>query len=595
MKECLLHFGSYELLEQIPSHEGEAFRSKSHDGHALKLKRYPTEFSSSPQWVEAFIGASRKAKLFNYPGIVRTYDVGQTRGQYYLAQEYVDGVSLRWILEELGTTAEIPIGIMVHIIIKLCDSLIHIHDYRQEDGQLLNLLHGTLYPSNILISWDGSIKLSDFGLWEAHLYALKNRMRSDYRFLSYLSPEQIKHEKIDQRVDTYALGTLLWEILTLKPAFESNSESALEKLISAGITGAPSTLNGKINAQLDTIVLRSIAKDQDMRFTSPLTLKKELTQYLQHTTGIISDSDFYAWLQPMNYQLGSSSNDTEIESLSTGRLHGLLSSPSISTPAPEPILDDDEPDTLEVTSKSSNKDTHSEITVDKRPFALSLNDSNDADKTDTNIQFKPGSKQENSLKEISSNTNSTEFSPIQKETTDEVHTNPHFGHEFSSDDEPTRDIHSLVEKMDSVPDNSAQVDIIVEEENLPDTQNREYSQSKKRVKRSSTYQNYAQSIMDGMGPTPLPAPTGPKAPKPSPKKENNYYEEEVSLGGLSEVQPLENPPLQRHIATDIINNEAFLSLEEEKSGLGAFFWSLALIFLVLLGTLIYLLNPMDLF
>ncbi|MGB6723842.1 MAG: serine/threonine-protein kinase [Terracidiphilus sp.] len=240
------------------------------NGRQVALKVPHPEMEADPILVERFQREQQIGQELDHPGIVKTYD-GEDRSRLYMVIEWVDGRLLRSILNEaLNEERGLPIERAVSITLGICDAL----DYMHKNG----VVHRDLKPENIMVGEDGSIKLIDFGI------AMKEEMRRlTFTGLSptlgtpdYISPEQVKGQRGDQRSDIYALGVMLYEMLAGQPPFTGPNPLAVmnERLLAD--PRPVRDFNPEVSPQLQEILYRALERDPRHRYATANEMAWEL-------------------------------------------------------------------------------------------------------------------------------------------------------------------------------------------------------------------------------------------------------------------------------------------------------------------------------
>jgi serine/threonine protein kinase len=276
------HLGDYLLLRKIAQGGmGEIFLAcHNRDEKAerlLVIKVLRPELASDQSFVEMLTDEANVIRNLDHPNIVSFHDFGSHDGSYYIVLEYIHGGPLQDVLAaHQRQNQKLDVAVSLFVAIQLCAALEYAHEASGEDGTTLKLIHRDVTPSNILISSDGGVKLTDFGLVRA-----KGRMTETMpgilkgRF-GYMAPEVMKYEEIDARADLFAVGVLLYEMLAGEGPVADQSISNFASVMESKSYSAPSALNPHVPAQLDQIVLKALEPTPDDRWQSAHVLKKAL-------------------------------------------------------------------------------------------------------------------------------------------------------------------------------------------------------------------------------------------------------------------------------------------------------------------------------
>jgi len=289
MAEVLRKFGRYFLLDLIAQGGmAEIYRARmaSRDGagRLIVIKRIQAGYGTNSEFLQMFKSEIKVTMGFNHPNIVQLYDFGDEQEQPYIAMEFVDGKNLRQFLQRFSELKQtFPVDLAAFIIEQAASGLHYAHAYRDKiTGEPVNIIHRDISPQNVLISYEGSVKIIDFGIAKANSNSETTRAGVIKGKPSYLSPEQINGDPLDCRCDLFALGTVLWELLTGKKLFSGENDLAVLKLIesSSSHVKPPSTLNPQVPQSLDTIVMRTLSRNREKRFQTAEELQRALHKFL---------------------------------------------------------------------------------------------------------------------------------------------------------------------------------------------------------------------------------------------------------------------------------------------------------------------------
>ena len=263
--------GMAELL--LADYEREdGFRRK------VAIKRILPHLAGNSEFIKMFTREARLAALLQHPNIVQNFDYGKIENAYFIAMEYIDGRNLKEILTTLKHG--LPVEHTVFIISKICQGLDYSHNRRDDDsGQPLKIIHRDISPQNMLISYQGEVKISDFGISKARSEPSLTQAGVIKGKLAYLSPEQSLGEPVDRRTDIYALGLVFYEAISGKKvyAFDTDVE-AIRAIPTMEIEPLMNTRAG-IPVELNDIVMKCLAKDKDVRYQTALSLYNDLDKF----------------------------------------------------------------------------------------------------------------------------------------------------------------------------------------------------------------------------------------------------------------------------------------------------------------------------
>ena len=237
------------------------------------LKTIRPHLAGRAEYVKMFITEAETAARLNHPNVVPVFDLGCTDDVYFMAMEYIPGRSLREIAKRAGP-AKVPPWAILHAVSETCKGLQYVHDYADEAGRPLGLVHCDVSPDNVIVSFTGSVTLVDFGIVESAGVSDKDRdlIKGKSR---YIAPERLRGTPTDRRGDIYALGVMLYELLTGSRIYDGQ---ACEILVHAafGRPRPPRELCPAMPAALEQIILRAVSATPDERFAEAHVLGGEL-------------------------------------------------------------------------------------------------------------------------------------------------------------------------------------------------------------------------------------------------------------------------------------------------------------------------------
>ncbi len=259
---------------------------------AVKLIR--EEYSTIPEFQSNFIGEARLVADLIHTNIVQTYHLGQIGGQYFMVMEFVNGVNLEQFLERHRVLGRpMPVDLAAFITSRIARGLTYAHQKRDNDGRLLGIVHRDIGPKNIMIGYEGDVKLTDFGIAKALDLMYNEEGQVVAGKDDYLSPEQASKAVTDARADLFPLGIVLTELLLGRNIFRGEDrELSRENILSLPIP-IFSTLRGEIDPKLEVIIQKALQRDRNLRYQTAYEMMTALEIYLY--------SDGYG---PTNEKLG---------------------------------------------------------------------------------------------------------------------------------------------------------------------------------------------------------------------------------------------------------------------------------------------------
>ena len=296
-------FGQYEILERIAAGGmAELYKAKRTGVEGFQkivaIKKILPHMADDEAFVTMFADEAKLAAQLNHPNIIHIYDLGKIQaGGYFIAMEYVDGRDLRAIetsARELGVPFPVPLA--VYVASKVASALDYAHRRRDAEGNDLNIVHRDVSPQNILISYEGDIKLCDFGIAKAASKASRTQSGALKGKIQYMSPEQAWGKPIDRRSDLFSLGVVLHELLTGQRLFRGDTDiNVLEKVRSADVS-APSKINPEVPQNLDAVVMKALAREPDERYANASDMLRDLDSVLYSYTPAPGSADVAIYL-----------------------------------------------------------------------------------------------------------------------------------------------------------------------------------------------------------------------------------------------------------------------------------------------------------
>ncbi len=279
-------FGRYQLLERIASGGmADVFKARMSGEEGFEkivaIKRILPHLATNEGFITMFVDEAKLAAQLSHNNIIHIYELGKVDAWHYIAMEYVDGKDLRSILK-MGRDRSYPLPVELSLFIasRIANALDYAHRRGSGDATELNLVHRDVSPQNILISWEGDIKLCDFGVAKAATKVSTTMSGALKGKLQYMSPEQAWGKKVDRRSDIFALGAVLFEMLTGLPLFEGENDMTILEKVRDGLVEPPSARNTDVPRKVDQIVLKALAKNAQDRYQNASEFEKDLLSVL---------------------------------------------------------------------------------------------------------------------------------------------------------------------------------------------------------------------------------------------------------------------------------------------------------------------------
>jgi serine/threonine protein kinase len=279
-------FGKYLILDHlVDGGMAKICRARFLGEQANKIvaiKMVQPQFSKDPSFVQMFEDELKVTFGLLHPNIAQMYDYGIVNEQLYTAMEYVDGANLKQYLDRLKDKNFVfPVEISTYITSQVCQALHYAHTFTDKlTGKPFNIIHRDISPHNIMLTYDGALKVIDFGIAKADSNSEATQAGTIKGKLSYLAPEYLDGLQLDHRYDQFAVGITLWELLCSRKLFQASNDLAVLKQIQACKIPAPSSINPNVPKELDQIVLKSLAKDRNQRFENMDKFNRALVKFL---------------------------------------------------------------------------------------------------------------------------------------------------------------------------------------------------------------------------------------------------------------------------------------------------------------------------
>lgn len=275
-------FGKYRLIAQI-GRGGMAdvhlalLQGPLHVKQLVVIKRLRSTFALDPEFSTMFLEEARLAAKLNDPHIIQTFEVGQVGGEHYLTMEYLEGVPLSRVFSTLGWSGPFTLPMGLHVLSCVLAGLHRAHELADFDGTPLRIVHRDVSPQNVFLTYDGSVKILDFGIAKAANSRVVTQIGTIKGKAKYMAPEQAQGLDVDRRADVYAAGVMLWEMLAGRRRWANASDGEVLVRLMNGEPCEPLRLAERgLPSELEDIATRALAHDRDGRFVSALHFQEAL-------------------------------------------------------------------------------------------------------------------------------------------------------------------------------------------------------------------------------------------------------------------------------------------------------------------------------
>jgi hypothetical protein len=239
----------------------------------VAVKRVLPHLAEDAAFVRMFLNEARLAAGLSHGNIAQVLDFGSEGDEHYLVLEYVHGRSVLELLREAGKQGGLPLPCALTIVHEVAAALHYAHDKAGPDGRPLGLVHRDVSPSNVLVSYDGEVKLVDFGIAKATAHTRVTQSGTIKGKLAYMAPEQVRGEALDRRADVFSLAVVAYELCTGRRCFQAPGEFALINRVAAGRYERPSSIRPDFPPELEAILAQGLSVAADERFASARALQ----------------------------------------------------------------------------------------------------------------------------------------------------------------------------------------------------------------------------------------------------------------------------------------------------------------------------------
>ena len=281
--------GKYEILALLAL-GGTAEIYLARIGGAAGFEKYVVvkclhdHLADDQEFVKMFLDEARLAAHLDHSNIVQTMELGEHENRYYMVMEFLAGLSLAMVVRRAGERlagGKMPVALTLNMIAQACAGLHYAHE-RAVNGKLLNIVHRDISPQNLVVSFEGVVKVVDFGIAKAEQRETKTRSGTIKGKFAYMSPEQCVAANVDRRTDVFALGVIAHELLTGKRLFKRNSPYETYQAVIDCAVDAPSKVNHELDPALDDVIMKAVEKDKDKRYPTAEAFGDALLSYLHH-------------------------------------------------------------------------------------------------------------------------------------------------------------------------------------------------------------------------------------------------------------------------------------------------------------------------
>jgi serine/threonine-protein kinase len=264
------------------------------------IKKILSHLSEQETFVKMFLDEARTSAQLNHPNVVQIYDLGREADSYYIAMEFIAGENLAAIAwRGMKRGRPLPAAFAARVIADTCKALHYAHHLRGSDGAALEIVHRDISPQNILVTYEGEVKVVDFGIAKATTKSEHTKTGMLKGKFSYMSPEQCLGAPVDMRSDIFALGILLYELCTGKRLFKHESELMILEMITKRSVVPPSQVAPGISQRLEDVIMTALEKPVESRYQTAQDMQIAIEDYLREEDRAATNADIAAYMRTL--------------------------------------------------------------------------------------------------------------------------------------------------------------------------------------------------------------------------------------------------------------------------------------------------------
>ena len=300
----------YTILRKITDGgTAEIFLAKQHGAQGFEktvvLKRIFTTFYADPQFRHMLRDEAHVAMSLNHSNIVQVLDLGESEGRYFLALELVDGWTLDRILKRSKAAGvPIPPALALYVTAEICRALGYAHAKKRGDGKPLGIVHRDVSPHNVMMSAEGEVKLTDFGIAKAQNKTEKSLGNLIKGKVAFMSPEQAAGGELDGRSDLFSVGTMLYTMITRRHPFDAPTDYETLMLVKNGDFLPPETARPGLNPELYRVIRKAMGKTADARYQKAEEMLVDVEQVMRVAFRPVGQTELQRWLADLSNKDG---------------------------------------------------------------------------------------------------------------------------------------------------------------------------------------------------------------------------------------------------------------------------------------------------
>ena len=275
------------------------------------IKRVLPHLARDGTFIEQFLDEARLTAFFNHPNIVQVFELCKEGDEYFTVMEFLDGLDLTaYLATSRKAKRAIPVKVVLRLVYDLLQGLDYAHRQKGHNGELLGVIHRDISLSNVILTSEGIVKLVDFGIAKASSKIELTKPGLIKGKIFYMAPEQFRNIPIDLRVDIYAVGVVMYELLTLSRLFKGDETSVMYAVVHKP-AASPSTRRLRLPVEIDAMVLRALAKDRDKRYSTAGEFADTIRDFCARAYGGLPDLGIVRqWMSEL--QVTAETDDDEI-------------------------------------------------------------------------------------------------------------------------------------------------------------------------------------------------------------------------------------------------------------------------------------------
>ncbi|MGC4063430.1 MAG: protein kinase [Polyangiaceae bacterium] len=289
--------GKYQILAELGRGGAASVclavtRGKGDVRKLVVLKALLPELAEEPSAVSAFLDEARLAAQLNHPNVVQTYEVGTESDRHVIVMEYLEGQSLSRVTRIARKSATaLPISYHLRIIAEMLQGLHYAHDVKSYDGRPLKIVHRDVSPQNVIVTYDGQVKILDFGIAKAASSSTHTAAGIMKGKIAYMAPEQMAGTFVDRRADIYSAGCMLWAAATGQKLWQDATDVQIVRAVVAGRIPSPKTVAPECPDELERIVMRALQPDPEKRYSTALEMQNDLESFSERSGFAVKQRD----------------------------------------------------------------------------------------------------------------------------------------------------------------------------------------------------------------------------------------------------------------------------------------------------------------